>query len=170
MERLRYRVIPSPLGPLTVAGVGSTVLHLRMTDQAHEPDRSGWEPAESDAYAEVVQQLDEYFAGTRRTFEVDVQLTGTEFQRRVWTALQTIPYGETRTYGQIAEQVGSPAAFRAVGLANGRNPVSIIVPCHRVIGSSGGLTGYGGGVEKKAALLGLERQHAPKSGNSENAD
>jgi methylated-DNA-[protein]-cysteine S-methyltransferase len=81
---------------------------------------------------------------------------GTEFQRRVWAALQTIPYGETRSYGQIAEQIGSPAASRAVGLANGRNPISIIVPCHRVIGSSGGLTGYGGGIERKRALLELE--------------
>lgn len=157
MDRLHYRIIPSPIGPLTVAGVGSTVMHLRMAEQTHEPDRSGWQPAEPDAFAGVVRQLEEYFAGTRRTFEVDVELTGTEFQRRVWAALQTIPYGETRSYGQIAEQVGSPGAFRAVGLANGRNPVSIIVPCHRVIGSSGGLTGYGGGVEKKAALLGLER-------------
>jgi len=156
MTTLRYRIIGSPIGPLTLAGNGSTLMHLRMADQTHEPDRAGWEPADPDAFADVVKQLDAYFAGTLTEFDVDMQSAGTEFQLRVWAALQTIPYGETRSYGQIAEQIGSPAASRAVGLANGRNPISIIVPCHRVIGSSGGLTGYGGGIERKRALLELE--------------
>ena len=156
MTTLQYRIIDSPIGPLTLAGTGSTLMHLRMVGQTHEPDRSGWEPADPDAFADVVTQLSSYFAGTLTEFDVDVQSNGTEFQRRVWSALQTIPYGETRSYGQIAEQIGSPAASRAVGLANGRNPISIIVPCHRVIGSSGGLTGYGGGIERKRALLELE--------------
>jgi methylated-DNA-[protein]-cysteine S-methyltransferase len=156
MTTLQYRIVGSPIGPLTLAGNGSTLMHLRMVDQTHEPDRAGWEPAEPDAFADVVTQLDEYFAGTLTEFDVDLKSDGTEFQRRVWAALQTIPYGETRSYGQIAEQIGSPAAARAVGLANGRNPISIIVPCHRVIGSSGGLTGYGGGIERKRALLELE--------------
>jgi len=156
MTTLQYRIIDSPIGPLTLAGTGSTLMHLRMVGQTHEPDRSGWEPADPDAFADVVTQLSSYFAGALTEFDVDMQSDGTGFQRRVWAALQTIPYGETRSYGQIAEQIGSPAASRAVGLANGRNPISIIVPCHRVIGSSGRLTGYGGGIERKRTLLELE--------------
>ena len=156
MTTLQYRIIDSPIGPLTLAGRGSTLMHLRMVDQTHEPDRAGWEPAVPDAFAEIVTQLEAYFAGTLTEFDVELRLDGTEFQRRVWAALRTIPYGETRSYGQIAEQIGSPAASRAVGLANGRNPISIIVPCHRVIGASGSLTGYGGGIERKRRLLELE--------------
>lgn len=155
---LHYRTIPSPIGSLTLAGVGNTLMHLRMAEQTHEPDRSGWEPAEANAFSAAVEQLDAYFDGSLTTFDLDLELPGTEFQRRVWAALHTIPYGETRTYGEIAEQVGSPGAFRAVGLANGRNPISIIVPCHRVIGSGGGMTGYGGGIERKRHLLDLEKQ------------
>lgn len=158
---VRFRTIASPIGELTLAGAGSTLTYLLMAQQSHKPDRSDWEPSDPDAFADVVEQLDAYFAGTLTEFNVDMQSEGTEFQRRVWSALQTIPYGETRSYGQIAEQIGSPAASRAVGLANGRNPISIIVPCHRVIGSSGGLTGYGGGIERKRALLELEmNRHA----------
>ena len=157
---LRYRVIDSPVGPLTLAGEGSTLIHLRMADHAHEPDRSGWEPAGPEAFADVAEQLDAYFAGSLTEFDVDMQLTGTEFQRRVWAALQTIPYGETRSYGEIAEQIGSPAASRAVGLANGRNPISIIIPCHRVIGAAGALTGYAGGIERKKMLIALEKNPA----------
>jgi len=154
--RVQFRTIDSPIGDLTLAGVGCALTHLLMAEQAHSPDRSGWKPAGPDAFANVVTQLDAYFAGTLTEFDVDLRLDGTEFQRRVWAALQTIPYGETRSYGQIAEQIGSPAASRAIGLANGRNPISIIVPCHRVIGSSGSLTGYGGGIERKRTLLELE--------------
>ena len=156
MTPLQYRIIDSPIGPLTLAGCGSRLMHLRMIDQTHEPDRSGWQTAGPDAFAPVVAQLEAYFAGELTTFNVDLELAGTEFQRRVWAALQTIPYGETRSYGQIADQIGSPSASRAVGMANGHNPISIIVPCHRVIGSSGKLTGYGGGIERKQALLELE--------------
>lgn len=156
MTTLRYRIIESPVGLLTLAGCGSTLMHLRMTDQTHEPDRTGWEPADDGIFDDVVTQLDAYFAGTLTEFDLDLELAGTEFQRRVWAALQTIPYGETRSYGEIAEQIGSPGASRAVGLANGRNPISIVVPCHRVIGSTGKLTGYGGGIERKKALLALE--------------
>ena len=158
---LSYRTIESPLGPITLAGRGSTLMHVRMLDQTHEPDRSGWEPAGPGAFADVVEQLDAYFAGSLTEFEVEMELAGTEFQRRVWAALQTIPYGQTRSYGEIAEQIGSAAASRAVGMANGRNPISIIVPCHRVIGAAGAMTGYGGGIDRKKMLLTLERMQAP---------
>lgn len=159
MASLRYRIVESPVGLLTLAGLGSTLMHLRMVEQSHEPDRSGWTQAAPapGAFAGAVEQLDAYFAGTLTEFDVDLDVAGTPFQRRVWTALQTIPYGETRSYGQIADQIGSPGGSRAVGLANGRNPVSIIVPCHRVIGSTGGLTGYGGGLDRKKTLLTLEK-------------
>ena len=161
MTTMRYRTIDSPVGLLTLAGVGSTLMHLRMVDQTHEPDRSGWEPADDDAFSEAVEQLSGYFAGELTEFDLDLRLAGTEFQRRVWAALRTIPYGETRSYGQIAEQIGSSGASRAVGLANGRNPIGIIVPCHRVIGSTGGMTGYGGGIDRKRALLALEKSRRP---------
>jgi methylated-DNA-[protein]-cysteine S-methyltransferase len=108
---------------------------------------------------EAERQLDEYFAGTRRTFELPLELAGTEFQRSVWRALLTIPYGETRSYGQIARQIGRPAAVRAVGAANGRNPLAIVAPCHRVVGSTGKLTGFAGGLRAKAFLLELESRH-----------
>lgn len=156
--QVHYRVIDSPIGPLTLAGDGSTLMHLRMADQSNEPDRSGWEPAGPDAFADVAEQLDAYFAGSLTEFDVDLELVGTEFQRRVWAALRTIPYGETRSYGEIAEQIGSPAASRAVGLANGRNPISIIVPCHRVVGAAGSMTGYAGGIDRKRVLLSLESE------------
>jgi methylated-DNA-[protein]-cysteine S-methyltransferase len=108
------------------------------------------------AFTEACGQLDEYFAGERTEFDLPLNPAGTPFQRRVWDALKTIPYGEIRSYGEIAEQIGRPGAARAVGLANGRNPISIVVPCHRVIGASGALTGYGGGLERKQYLLDLE--------------
>ena len=155
MDKVRFSTMDSPIGPLTLAGTGSTLTHLRMAGQAHEPDRAHWVFSDG-AFANVAEQLEAYFAGSLTEFDVEVTLIGTEFQRRVWAALRTIPYGETRSYGQIAEQIGSPGASRAVGLANGRNPIGIIVPCHRVIGSSGGLTGYGGGLDRKRTLLGLE--------------
>jgi len=157
MTTMHYRTIDSPVGPLTLAGTGSTLMHLRMVDQTHEPDRSDWQPAEREVFAEAVEQLAAYFAGDLTEFDLDLDMVGTEFQRKVWAALRTIPYGETRSYGEIAEQIGSPAASRAVGMANGRNPIGIIVPCHRVIGSTGGLTGYGGGLDRKRQLLALER-------------
>lgn len=153
-----YRIIDSPIGPLTLAGRDDALTHLLMNDHAHAPDRSGWHRDDT-LFGAVVEQLDAYFAGDRTHFDVHVELSGTAFQRRVWAALQTIPYGETRSYGEIARQIGAPSASRAVGLANGRNPVSIIVPCHRVIGSNGSLTGYGGGIDRKRALLDLERSH-----------
>jgi methylated-DNA-[protein]-cysteine S-methyltransferase len=113
---------------------------------------------DAQAFPDAVDQLQAYFAGQRTAFDLQLELRGSEFQRRVWDALLTIPYGETRSYGEIAEQIGAAGAARAVGLANGRNPIAIIVPCHRVIGTGGGLTGYGGGLDRKRALLELERR------------
>jgi methylated-DNA-[protein]-cysteine S-methyltransferase len=106
--------------------------------------------------AEAARQLDEYFSGRRRQFDLPLDLEGTEFQQRVWKAVSGVPYGQTRSYAQIATTIGSPAAVRAVGAANGANPVAIIVPCHRVVASGGGLGGYGGGLELKRRLLALE--------------
>jgi methylated-DNA-[protein]-cysteine S-methyltransferase len=111
---------------------------------------------------EAERQLGEYFAGQRQEFTVQLDFAGTEFQNQVWQALLAIPFGETRTYGEIARQIGKPAAVRAVGAANGRNPISIIAPCHRVIGSTGKLTGFAGGLEAKAHLLALEDAKRPR--------
>jgi methylated-DNA-[protein]-cysteine S-methyltransferase len=154
---IRYRTIDSPIGPLTLAGQQSVLSHLRMVDQTYEPNRSDW-VFDAQAFPDAVDQLQAYFAGQRTAFDLQLELRGSEFQRRVWDALLTIPYGETRSYGEIAEQIGAAGAARAVGLANGRNPIAIIVPCHRVIGTGGGLTGYGGGLDRKRALLELERR------------
>jgi methylated-DNA-[protein]-cysteine S-methyltransferase len=112
------------------------------------------------ALATAAIQLEQYFAGERTEFDLDVELEGTPFERRVWDEVRAIPYGETATYAEIAERIGRPGACRAVGRANGRNPVALIVPCHRVIGSDGSLTGYAGGLEMKRALLDLERAAA----------
>jgi methylated-DNA-[protein]-cysteine S-methyltransferase len=156
METLHYRTVDSPVGPLTLAGRDGRLRHLRMVDQTYEPSREGW-MADDSAFADAVAQLEAYFAGDLIEFELDLELMGTDFQRRVWAALLTIPYGETRSYGEIALQIGSPGGSRAVGLANGHNPVGIIVPCHRVIGANGSLTGYGGGIHRKKSLLEMER-------------
>jgi len=151
-----YRTIDSPIGPLTLAGDGGVLTNLRMVDQTYEPDRADWVLDDS-AFPDAVDQLAAYFAGELKEFDLELEMSGTEFQRKVWGALRTIPYGETRSYGEIAEQIGSPNASRAVGLANGHNPIAVIVPCHRVIGANGGLTGFGGGIERKSALLELEK-------------
>lgn len=156
MTTLHYRTMESPVGLLTLAGRDGRLMHLRMVDQTYEPSREGWENDDT-AFPEAVDQLSAYFAGERTDFVLELDMVGTQFQRRVWEALQTIPYGETRSYGEIARQIGSPSASRAVGLANGHNPIGIIVPCHRVIGANGSLTGYGGGLDRKRALLELER-------------
>ncbi|MDT7740387.1 MAG: methylated-DNA-[protein]-cysteine S-methyltransferase [Mycobacterium sp.] len=154
---IHYRTIDSPIGPLALAGRGRVLTNLRMVHETHEPNRTGWVPDDR-AFPEVVDQLGAYFAGKRTDFDLELGLAGSEFQRRVWRALLTIPYGETRSYRQVAEQIGASGAARAVGLANGRNPIAIIVPCHRVIGASGSLTGYGGGLDRKRSLLELERR------------
>ena len=154
---IHYRTIDSPIGPLALAGPGRALTNLRMLDQTYEPDRSDW-VLDEQAFPDAVDQLEAYFAGQRTDFDLELNLVGSEFQRRVWRALLTIPYGETRSYAQIAEQIGAPGAARAVGLANGHNPIAIIVPCHRVIGASGSLTGYGGGLDRKRSLLDMEKK------------
>lgn len=159
---IHYRTIDSPIGPLTLAGRGDVLTNLRMVDQTYEPNRAGW-TLDDRAFPDAVEQLRAYFAGDRTDFDLELNMAGTEFQRRVWQALTTIPYGETRSYGEIAAQIGAAGAARAVGLANGHNPIAIIVPCHRVIGASGGLTGYGGGLDRKRSLLELERRHKSAS-------
>jgi methylated-DNA-[protein]-cysteine S-methyltransferase len=147
----------SPVGTLTLTAVDGRLTGLHMDGQRHAPAASTeWERDDA-GLADVVEQLEAYFAGSRSTFDVALDLTGTEFQRRVWAGLLEIPYGETMSYGELARRVGRPGASRAVGLANGRNPVAIIVPCHRVIGADGTLTGYGGGLDRKVWLLDHER-------------
>lgn len=156
---IHYRTVESPIGLLTLAGRDSVLTNLRMVNQTYEPSRAGWTPNDG-VFADAVDQLNAYFAGELTDFDIELDMRGTEFQQRVWKALLTIPYGETRSYGEIAEQVGAPGSARAVGLANGRNPIAIIVPCHRVIGASGSLTGYGGGLDRKKTLLELEKSRA----------
>jgi methylated-DNA-[protein]-cysteine S-methyltransferase len=155
-----YSYIPSPIGDLLVAG-DSDSLHVvgfpgGKMRRDPEPD---WIFNEQ-PFGEVRRQLDEYFAGDRMKFDLPLTLSGTEFQVAVLEALIEIPYGETVTYGDIADRIGRPTAVRAVGAANGRNPLPIVVPCHRVIGSQGDLTGFGGGLDTKAALLRLEAENS----------
>ncbi len=155
-----WRLCPSPVGRLLLAGSTKGLQILQFQDGAHPlaPPRD-WRQ-DSRSFQEIVEQLEQYFAGHRRRFEVKLDLEGTPFQLRVWKALQYIPYGKTVSYGELAVQIGHPQASRAVGAANGRNPVSIIVPCHRVIGATGRLVGYGGGLPIKTALLELEKGHS----------
>ncbi|MYR45306.1 methylated-DNA--[protein]-cysteine S-methyltransferase [Streptomyces sp. SID5910] len=153
----QHTVIDSPYGALTLVAEDGVLCGLYMTDQRHRPPEETFGRADDGPFAEAEEQLTAYFAGELTDFTLDLRLNGTPFQRTVWDQLRQIPYGETRTYGQLADALGNPTASRAVGLANGRNPVGIIVPCHRVIGASGGLTGYGGGLERKQRLLDFER-------------
>ncbi len=155
---LIHTTIPSPVGDLLLIGDGERLRGLHMQTGR----RPGSVPAGSrtadEPFAEVREQLAEYFTGERVEFDLPLAPLGTPFQERVWGALTEIPYGRTASYREIAERIGRPSASRAVGAANGRNPISIIVPCHRVIGAGGELTGYAGGVERKRFLLELEAQ------------
>lgn len=144
--------VPSPVGPLHLRAAGDHLTGVFFDSGAHPPDRRAWRHDEG-PFRSAKEQLDEYFSGRRRQFDLAVRSAGTPFQQRVWAALRAIPYGSTASYAAIATEVGNPLAVRAVGLANGRNPLSIVVPCHRVIGAGGGLTGYGGGLATKRWLL-----------------
>jgi methylated-DNA-[protein]-cysteine S-methyltransferase len=159
-----WTTVDSPLGPLLLTADDEGLSGVYMTPHAHGPDgpSAGWVEDRS-RFHDAEVQLDEYFAGKRTQFDLLLHPIGTPFQIEVWEALKAIPYGEVRSYGDIAEQIGRPGASRAVGLANGRNPISVIVPCHRVIGASGSLTGYGGGLERKRLLLDLEADVAGRT-------
>jgi methylated-DNA-[protein]-cysteine S-methyltransferase len=158
--RTLYTTLESPIGELLLVGDEEALQGLYM-QAGRKPMRiaADWERAEA-PFATVITQLRDYFAGERRAFDVPLAMCGTTFERRVWRALQDIPYGETVSYGEVARRIGQPSAPRAVGLANGRNPIAVIVPCHRVIGANGTLTGYGGGLERKRILLELESDQA----------
>ena len=149
-----YRTIDSPIGEILLTAEGGALTRLYMAPFDVDP---AWK-RDPDALAEPARQLAEYFAGERTEFELELAPAGTEFQQRVWALLLAIPYGETTTYGALADELGNPRTVRAVGLANGRNPISIVVPCHRVIGADGSLVGYGGGLERKRALLAHEAE------------
>ena len=159
MTAFEHTTVDSPVGPLSLVRSGTALAGLYMAEQRHAPPThvrgtrvdSGWEA--------VTEQLDAYWQGSLRAFDLPLLLLGTPFQRRVWTALQAVAYGETVSYGQLAVRIGAPGAARAVGLANGRNRVGIVVPCHRIIGSTGRLVGYGGGLDRKQQLLAHERAH-----------
>lgn len=153
-----HTVVDSPCGPLTLVARGDAIAGLYMTDQRHRPAQENFGPRDDTlpVFAEAAAQLAAYFVGERTSFDLDLAMVGTPFQGRVWSALREIPYGETVSYGDLAEAIGRPGASRAVGLANGKNPIGIIVPCHRVIGANGSMTGYGGGLDRKRWLLALE--------------
>jgi len=167
--RRAHTVISSPVGPLTLLAADGVLTGLFMDRQRHAPrEESFGETADiaDEPFREAARQLAEYFAGQRTEFDVPLSLEGTPFQRRVWAALAEIAYGETLSYGGLADRIGRPTAARAVGLANGRNPVSIIVPCHRVVGADGSLTGYGGGLGRKRRLLAFERRVKARLGRA----
>jgi len=157
-----YKMMPSPVGELTlVAGDKGLVAILWENDR---PGRVRLGPLSEDkshpVLIETERQLSDYFAGKRQSFSLNLDFQGTEFQKKVWAALLTIPFGQTRNYGQIAAQIGNPKAVRAVGAANGKNPISIVAPCHRVIGANGTLTGFAGGLKAKECLLSIEGRKA----------
>ena len=147
------KIYNSPVGRLLVELENGFLVRLDFADGIPAEGKNGNESA---LLARVAMQLDEYFRGARKNFDLPLNPAGTEFQRKVWDALLAIPYGETRTYREIAEAAGCPRGFRAVGMANNKNPIAIIIPCHRVIGSNGKLVGYAGGLGRKEALLALE--------------
>jgi methylated-DNA-[protein]-cysteine S-methyltransferase len=153
-----YKTMKSPVGELKLVASDKGLAAILWEKESPRSVRLA--PVSEDenhpVLLEAERQLKDYFSGKRKSFSLTLDFKGTEFQRKVWSALLTIPFGETRSYGQIAKQINSPKAVRAVGAANGRNPIPIIAPCHRVIGSTGKLVGFGGGLETKASLLALE--------------
>jgi methylated-DNA-[protein]-cysteine S-methyltransferase len=155
-----FTYVESPIGKLLLCTDGEALVGLYMdgpSDLPSELDQWTYDPG-AGPLPEVARQLEEYFNGERREFDLPLRMHGTTFQQRVWRELMEIPYGETRSYGEQAKRIGNPNASRAVGLANGRNPIAIVVPCHRVIGADGSLTGFGGGLERKRWLLAHEER------------
>lgn len=152
----RHTLIDSPYGPLTLVAEDGVLCGLYMTDQRHRPHEETFGARDESLFKAAEEQLEAYFASELKEFTLELRLRGTPFQRSVWDQLRKIPYGETRSYGELAETLGNAGASRAVGLANGRNPIGVIVPCHRVVGANGSLTGYGGGLDRKQRLLDFE--------------
>ncbi len=154
-----HTLIESPIDPLLLATDGEflTYLYMNVQDGRLPEEATGREDGSVPVLKKAADQLRAYFAGEIQSFDLPLKASGTEFQRQVWRQLSLIPYGETLSYGEMARRVGDPNACRAVGAANGRNPISIVVPCHRVIGANGSLTGFGGGIERKTKLLGFEK-------------
>lgn len=152
-EKLSRAVYKSPVGELLIVCTETALLSLG----ARKEQESVEDKENNPVIQQTIKELEEYFAGSRKVFTVPLDLRGTEFQKKVWEALREIPYGETRSYKEIAEKIGNPKASRAVGMANHRNPIGIVVPCHRVVGANGKLTGYAGGIPMKQALLELEK-------------
>jgi methylated-DNA-[protein]-cysteine S-methyltransferase len=159
--RMVYRQIDTVVGPLLLGGDAQGLSCLEFDGAGEGRQRVAEAPDRAGVLDAVIEELTAYFAGQLRAFTVPVVLAGTPFQQRVWAALQRIPYGTTTSYVALARQIGSPGAMRAVGLANGANPVAIVVPCHRVIGADGSLTGFGGGLRIKRTLLDLEQGRLP---------
>jgi len=160
MPERTHTEVDSPVGPLTLVATDGLLSGLFMADQRHRPSSEAFGAPDAGSFPDIIGQLLSYFAGERSAFGLPLAASGTPFQRAVWSALRRIPYGRTATYGHIATQIGRPGASRAVGLANGANPIGIIIPCHRVVGADGSLTGYGGGLKRKRFLLDLERHRA----------
>ena len=162
----QHVTLPSPIGPLTLVAADGNLIGLYMDTPGHNPGAGTMGEAgdpRAEPFAAAAEQLEEYFAGRRTEFDLPLAPDGTQFQRRVWAGLQAIPYGRTSSYGELAGKIGQPTAVRAVGLANGRNPIALVIPCHRVIGADGSLTGYGGGLDRKRFLLALERANTRSS-------
>jgi methylated-DNA-[protein]-cysteine S-methyltransferase len=156
---VNYVYLDTPIGMLLIAGDAAAVLRIQFQiDGKPANAEAGWEPSQRGPVGEAARQLREYFAGKRTGFDLPLAPRGTEFQRSVWRRLQEIPYGETISYGELARRVENPKASRAVGSANGANPLPIVIPCHRVIAGDGKLGGFGGGLPTKQALLGLEQE------------
>lgn len=149
----RFTVLDSPLGPLTVVGGDDGLTGLYLSEQRHLPDADSFGCRDDTLLPAVREQLEAYWAGQITEFDVPLATAGTAFQVAVWQALRAIPYGSVCTYGDLAERIGRPTAVRAVGAANGRNPICIVIPCHRVIGADGSMTGYAGGLDRKMFLL-----------------
>lgn len=153
---MKYCTMDSPIGSLLLAGHSDALAFIGFPEGKGRLEPGNEWHQDRSAFTEAIQQLQEYFDGTRKTFSLSLAPQGTEFQQQVWDALSDIPYGQTRSYQAIASTIGRPKAVRAVGSANGRNPLPIVVPCHRVIGANGSLTGFGGGLAAKSYLLNLE--------------
>lgn len=171
MQNLFYVRTPSPVGPLFLVASSKGLMRLEFEGRVQKLNSDTTQMQESrQALAPYLRELDEYFAGRRREFSFPLDLRGTTFQLACWNALLEIPYGETRSYRDIAQAIGHPHAYRAVGMSNNRNPVAIVVPCHRVIASSGSLCGYGGGLDIKRKLLDLEQSGRELQGEKDSAN